>query len=327
MNIPVGKTFRLQRCATSSGKFVMLALDHRGNLRRALNPDAPETVSSEAMIAFKQEVISAVSPFVSGVLLDPQYGAAQAIMVGALAPGTGLIVAVEKTGYTGSPTARQSQILPGWGVEKIVRMGADGVKLLIYYHPDAPNASLQEQLVAEVGEACRRYDIPFFLEPLSFSLDPSKGKLPTTEKRRVVVETARRLVPLGVDVLKAEFPVNIDDEKDESVWAESCAELDAAVTCPWVILSAGVTFDEFLRQTEVACKHGASGVLVGRAVWKEAAELHGEARKEFLQDVVPQRLKRLEDVIERYAKPWANYFPYLSASLPDDWYQTYGGLK
>ncbi|HFE66940.1 MAG TPA: tagatose 1,6-diphosphate aldolase [Chloroflexi bacterium] len=209
MNRSLGKIRRLQQYATPDGKFVMFALDHRGNLRRSLNPDAPESVTYEQMTQFKREVTAVMSPSATAVLLDPVYGVGPVITAGALAREAGLLLAVEKTGYTGDPTARQSQILPGWSVEKIARIGADGVKLLIYYHPDAPNAAEQEALVRQVGASCREYDIPFFLEPLSFSLDTAVAKLPAAEKRQVVIETARRMTPMGVDVLKAEFPVNI----------------------------------------------------------------------------------------------------------------------
>ncbi len=123
--ITIGKVRRLQQCATPGGKLVIFALDHRGNLQRALSPNDPQSVTYEQMVSFKLEVTAAMSPVSSGILLDPQYGAAQSIAAGVLDNGCGLLVALEKTGYTGEPTARQSQILPGWRVEKICRMGAD----------------------------------------------------------------------------------------------------------------------------------------------------------------------------------------------------------
>ncbi len=137
MNPTIGKIRRLQQCSTPQGKFVMFALDHRGNLRHSLRPEAPDTVTYEQMVSFKQELITEISAKATAVLLDPVYGVGPAIVSGAIAPESGLIVAVEKTGYTGDPTARESQILDGWSVEKIVRLGASGVKLLLYYHPDA----------------------------------------------------------------------------------------------------------------------------------------------------------------------------------------------
>jgi tagatose 1,6-diphosphate aldolase len=321
MSYSIGKIRRLQQCATKEGHFVILAMDHRGNLRRSLNPVAPETVPCEAMVAFKQQVTGALAPKASAVLLDPEYGAAQAITSGAIPGYTGLVVAVEKTGYEGHTAARESQILPGWSVEKIARLGASAVKLLLYYHPGAPNAGEQEALVRQVATSCQQFEMPFFLEPLSFSLDPAVKRLPSAAKRQVVIETARRLTPLGVDVLKAEFPLNIADEPDELIWAEACLELSAASVAPWVLLSAGVSFEEFERQTEVACRSGASGVMAGRAVWKEAADLESEARLGFLNGVAGERLDRLGDIIAEHARPWTGFgtFPLVE----EGWYHDY----
>jgi tagatose 1,6-diphosphate aldolase len=319
----IGKIRRLQKCGTQHGHFVMFALDHRGNLRRALNPAKPEEVTYEQMVTFKLHLTSVISPTASGLLLDPEYGAAPAIANGAVAPSCGLLVAVEQTGYTGDPLARQSQLLPGWSVEKISRIGADGVKLLIYYHPDAANAAEQEALISEVAESCQKYDMPLFLEPLSFSLDPKVKTLPSSEKSEVVVETARRLTPLGVDVLKAEFPLNIGDEPDEAVWAEACAELSQATTVPWVLLSAGVGFQDFARQTKIACQAGASGVLAGRAIWKEAADMDEAERDIFLRITATERMGRLAAIIRAYGRAWTTFYPGLSSSVKEGWYKHY----
>ncbi|MCI0398952.1 MAG: tagatose 1,6-diphosphate aldolase [Chloroflexi bacterium] len=321
MSDTIGKIRRLQQCATADRHFVILAVDHRGNLRQALNPAAPETVSYQAMVRFKQQVVGALAPAASAVLLDPEYGAAQAVASGAVPGQTGLIVALEKTGYEGHTTARESQILPGWDVEKITRMGASAVKLLLYYHPQAPNSGEQEALVRQVAASCRQYDLPFFLEPLSFSLDPAVKKLPSSAKRQVVVETARRLTPLGVDVLKAEFPLNIADEADEKVWTDACLELSQASAAPWVLLSASVSFEQFARQTEVACQAGASGVMAGRAVWKEAADIDGEARQAFLRTVARDRLDRLGKIIAQHGQAWTSFRPNLV--IEEGWYHHY----
>lgn len=318
--LTLGKAYRLSRCATADGKFVMLALDHRNNLRRAMAPDDPERVSYEEMATFKEELTRALSPAASGILLDPEYGLAAAIAGNAIDPQCGLLVAVEETGYTGVPTARESKILPGWSVEKVARAGAAGVKLLIYYHPQAATAAAQEALVEEVGESCRHYEMPFFLEPLSFSLDPEAKRLSSSEKRRVVVETARRLTPLGVDVLKAEFPLNIDEEPDQRVWLEACQELSAASRTPWVLLSAGVSFERFVEQTRVACQAGASGVLAGRAVWKEAVTMEPAARQAFFLSTARKRMLELGGVVGEYGKPWTDFHPDLKSQATPEWY-------
>src|SRR5678810_80466 len=94
----------------------------------------------------------------SAVLLDPEIGAAQCVASGVLPGDVGLVVAVEATGYTGDPTARQSRILPGWSVAKARRMGANAIKLLAYYHPDSNTASELESFIRQVVADCAAQD-------------------------------------------------------------------------------------------------------------------------------------------------------------------------
>ena len=82
--LSIGKCRGLQQCATQHGTLSVMALDHRNNLRRALNPGAPETVAAAEMIAFKQQVTAALAPAASAVLLDPEVGAFQAVASHAL---------------------------------------------------------------------------------------------------------------------------------------------------------------------------------------------------------------------------------------------------
>ena len=332
--LTIGKTRGLQRCSTARGAISVLALDHRNNLRRALHPEAPETTTDAELIAIKQQITHAVGPASTAMLLDPQFGAAQCISAGALPGGVGLIVAVEATGYTVDPTAshyssdgailmaRRSRVLPGWSVAKARRMAADAIKLLVYYHPDAPTAGDIESLVRQVAADCAAQDIAMFLEPLSYPLDPTQKRLTGDERRRVIVETARKLTPLGCDVLKAEFPLDVQTEPGEGAWAEACAELSAASTVPWVLLSAGVTYETYLRQVAVACEAGASGVAAGRAMWKEATSLPGDSRSPFLHDVARERMARLTALCDALARPWTEF--YAPQPADGDWYLTYG---
>lgn len=292
----------LAACASDRGTFVVLALDHRQNLRRELRPDAPDSVTYDEMVDFKRAVVRALSTTATGTLLDPEIGAAQCIADGSLPARAGLIVAIEATGYLGPPTARVSRVLDGWSVAQAKRMGASAAKLLVYYHPDAPNAADQERLVQEVAEACVDADLALFVEPLSFSLQEGE-RLIGEERRRVVVETARRLTKIGGDVLKAEFPYD-PSITDEGRWADACAELDAVSSVPWVLLSGGVDDTTFAAQVRVACAAGASGVLAGRSVWAEAATMDPVARDAFLHSTARDRLLGLVELVEATGRPW-----------------------
>jgi tagatose-1,6-bisphosphate aldolase len=322
--LSIGKLRNLQQCSTPRGALAVLALDHRNNLRNSLRPEAPDSVTSAELTAFKVEVVGALAPAASAVLLDPQVGGAQCIAAGALPGQVGLVIAVEQSGYVGDPGARLSQVAPNWSVAKTSRMGANAAKLLVYYHPDAPTAPQIEALVRQVVAGCAAQDLPLMLEPLSYSPDPSRKKLAPEERRRVVIETARRLVIPGVDVLKAEFPLDTAAVPDETIWADACAELTAASAAPWVLLSASVDYETYLRQVTVACQAGASGVAVGRAVWKEAVGLTGEARAAFLRGPARQRMARITALCDALARPWNEVFT--APEVDDSWSSGYAEI-
>lgn len=320
-SISIGKYRGLQQCSTSRGAISVLALDHRNNLRAAMRPEDPSSVTPQEIATFKTEVVASLAPKATALLIDPEFGAAQSIAAGSL-PGTvGLLIAVEASGYVGDPGARISRVLPGWSVGKIRRMGATAVKFLAYYHPKAPTAAAIEGVVREVADMCAEADIPLFLEPLSYSPDPAVKKLSPEERHDVVLETARRLVMPGVDVLKAEFPLDAKADPDETHWAAACAELTAASRAPWVLLSASVTYDTFLRQVTVACQNGASGVAVGRAVWQEAPTLTGAERSAFLNQVAAPRMARITQLVDAIGKPWTEYFQ--AEPVDETWFSRY----
>lgn len=317
--LSIGKMRGLQQCATSNGAFAVLALDHRNNLRKALRPEAPDTVTRDEMIAFKREIVAALAPASSSVLLDPEVSAAQCIAGGDLPGKTGMIVALEATGYTGTPTARESEILPGWSVAKAQRIGANAVKLLVYYHPDSTTAHTIETLVAETARECTAHDLAFILEPLSY--DPAQKTLSASERYRVIIETARHLTVPGVDILKAEFPLDMATNPDDKAMADACRDLSAASVAPWILLSASVSFEVFLHQVTIACRAGASGVAAGRAVWQEAVQLSGEARGAFLRSTAYARLERLTDLCNALARPWTDF--YAPIAIGENWYEQY----
>jgi tagatose 1,6-diphosphate aldolase len=313
-SLSIGKLRGLQQISSQRGTITALALDHRQNLRKA----NPAFVNDEELSCFKLDVTSALASEATAVLLDPEVSAAQAIASHAIPGNVGLVVAVESTGYSGDATARQAQIIPGWSVQKAKRMGASAVKLLVYYHPDSSTASEIEDFTSRIAEDCIKHDLVLMLEPLSYSLDERKI-LASEEKRYVVVETARRLTRLNVDLLKAEFPLNVN-EADESKWLDACQEISSASSTPWILLSAAVDYETFLRQVTLACRAGASGVAVGRAVWKEAVTMSADERVRFLQTTAQQRISRLTALCHALAKPYTDSY---TADAPFDWYKNY----
>ena len=312
--ISIGKFRGLQQCTSTYGTFTCLALDHRQNLRKA----NPLFMEDAELSLFKLDVTAELSSYATSVLLDPEVSAGQAIAAGKLPGDKAFVVAVESTGYTGDATARRAQIIPGWSVEKAKRMGASMIKLLVYYHPESPTAVETETFTADIASDCLKYDIGLMLEPLSYPV--TRSKLTSDEKRRVVVETARRLTAIpGVDVLKAELPLDTNDNNPDRLSA-ACAEVSAASQIPWILLSAAVSFEAYQQQIIAACQAGASGIAVGRAVWQEAVHLSGQARLDFLRTTGRERITRLNALCVALARPWTDFY---FVEAPFGWHKTY----
>jgi tagatose 1,6-diphosphate aldolase len=330
MNISIGKLRGLQQLADSKGIMTMCAIDHRGALKRALNEKTPAAVSYQDMVDFKLDLCQAIAPFASAILLDPEYGAGQAIAAGLLPGSKGLLVSMEKTGYAGDGTARITKLLPAWSVKKVKKLGASAVKVLIYFRPDLKDvASKQLDLVARLADQCLEEDIAFLVEPISYLIE--KGEASSKKfaeiKPGLVIETARQITALPIDVLKAEFPTDIKFEQDERKLLKLCQELNQASRLPWVLLSAGVDFVSFKKQAEIACKAGASGFLAGRALWQEGAQIHSrEERMNFFQNMAAPRLKELAEIADSYGKPWYSRLGAENGKfgpLVEGWYRSY----
>ena len=319
--LSLGKRRGLSQCANERAVFNILALDHRQVVKKVF-VDQPDPYGEA--VAFKRAVVKTLAPFSTAVLLDPSIGAGPCLTDLSLPGRCGLVVAVESSGYGGSSSARVSCLSEDWSADKIKRMGASAVKLLVYYHSRSETAPAMKELVAQVSSECQRLDLPLFLEILTYSPDPNDAKLTTEQRVEAVVQAAADLTPIGGDILKPEFPVDVKAQPDLNQWSDACRSLSEASAIPWVLLSAGVDYNVFAQQAEVACKAGASGILAGRAIWKEALEVPISEREGFLQTTGCERMQNLQVICNQYARPYLEFFD--SQTLAEDWYAVYPGL-
>jgi len=330
MGVSIGKLRGLQKIAGDNGIFTMCAMDHRGSLEKKLCAGLTAAACGDDMMEFKLELCRSLSPFASAVLLDPIYGASQAIEQGLLPRSTGLLVSLEETGYQGSGESRETRLLAGWSVAKIKQMGADAAKLLVYYRPDIDEvARRQRDLVLEVAAECELHDLPCLVEAVSYPVgkEVSDPALFARHKPELIIQTARDLTSLPIDVLKAEFPADLATTNTVPEALGLCRELEKASAKPWVILSGGADYDTFSRQMSLACQAGASGYLAGRAVWQEAITMEDAARRSFLAGTAVVRLKQLAATAGRYAVPWQRKLGFDRARPADagpSWYLSYG---
>jgi len=289
-----GKVIGLKQITDKNGKFKVFALDQSNSFKkaiRALNEKlgTPKDPAYEDVRDAKMIITSALSGMATAVLLDVNYGLRQAINVGALAHGVGLIGRVEASKDAGIP----GEYEPGWSVAQIKKMGCSAVKLLVYMDvEDDAYTKNQLKFAKEIFDACAKEDILLMTEELSFPRKGEDKKTPAYVARRPknIIESAKLLGPI-TDILKLEFP------GEEHLKAVN----DAAIR-PWVLLSAGEKFDIFQKQVEVSLKAGCSGTMAGRAIFNEYFEqTTQEARDNFLKTTGAQRMKILSDLVDKYA--------------------------
>jgi tagatose 1,6-diphosphate aldolase len=195
---------------------------------------------------------------------------------------------------------------PGWSVEKIKLMGADAVKLLAPFEPGEPvSAEHNFAFIQDVYNDCRRYDILLLLEPIAFPYNGEKktDKKYLDRKAETVIETAR-IISRYCDVYKAEFPGTLGHESDDQL-NDNLHALSEASERPWVLLSAGVDYPDYFKQVKMAMDCGCSGVLGGRAFWKEYFLQDGaDARTRFAATEGLKRVGEVDAVVRSQGTPW-----------------------
>ena len=364
--ISAGKLRNLRVLAGADGRFLMMAIDQRGSLKKMLAKSlsvSADEVKFEDLAAVKKSIVKILSPYSTATLIDPTYGYPYSISY--FPRDVGLLLAYEETGYKKDGQERKSSLIEGWSAEKIKRAGANAVKLLAYYRPDASASTLDHQhaLIRQVGAECKRYDLPFVLELVSYPLledelpadkdTPATTDSPVFARRKpeIVVKTALEFSKpeYKTDILKIEFPADLkytteycegafDGRKRPALYdldevKEFCRKVDEASELPWVILSAGVQIDEFIEDVRLATGAGASGFLGGRAIWQGCVEFSPEieAVEQWLSTSGANNFRRLHE-ISKSATPWFEHkrfggYPNIElAGKGEDWQRNFSGF-
>jgi len=303
MSLSAGKLKHMKALSNKEGIIAAAAMDQRGSLQKSIasakGVDA-KAVTPEMMSEFKVAVSKILTPHATAILLDPEFGLDAAK---ARASNAGLLLAYEETGYDNSQPGRLPDLLPHVSAKRIADWGADAVKILIYYSPfDDPKVNdIKHAFVERIGAECEYQQIPFFLEFVGY--DPKGGNEKGLEfakiKPQVVIGSMKEFTKpqYNVDVLKVEVPVNAEFVEGSAVYkgekAYTRSEALAyyrqgaeVATKPFIYLSAGVSNAQFVESLSMAKEAGTdfSGVLCGRATWKEGMPIYATKGVKALED-------------------------------------------
>ncbi len=326
MTVSEGKLKHMKALSNSAGVIAAAAMDQRGSLQKALalarGVDKKE-ITTEVMSEFKTIITRILTPHASAILLDPEFGLEAKDV---RSPNAGLLLAYELSGYDNSQPGRLPDLLPHVSAKRILDWGADAVKILIYYTPYEDEAinDIKHAFIERIGAECETWQIPFFLEFVGY--DPKGGDEKGFEFAKVKPEIVRKSMEefskphYRVDVLKVEVPVNAEYVEGSSVYKgqkaysrkeayEHFRNAAAVAKKPFIYLSAGVSNAQFVESLHMASEAGVdfSGVLCGRATWKDGIPVYAKGGAKALEDWMSKEgVKNINAVNEaiRSATPW-----------------------
>ncbi len=318
MQLSPGKLLGMKRLSDDNGVFKMLAVDQRPPIKNLIIEKLSiDEAPWEKVSNFKKLLIETLQDLSTAILIDPHFAVPGSM--DSILPRKGIIVTLEDSNYDENEYGRISKNIDEWSVSKIKRMGADAVKVLAYYRPDAHKSILDQQkdYIQKIGEQCKIFDILFLLELLVYPLDNDKfqtkeyiemkGKNPTH-----VLDSVKEFSDpkYNVDVFKLESPVNPKTIQDKDI--NLFQELGQIAQIPWVMLSAGANKNDFKKVLEFAYESGCSGFLAGRAIWLDAFQNYPDIEKVKLELEKDGReySKEISLQADKYAKPWHKHQSY-----------------
>ena len=237
-----------------------------------------------------------------------------------------MLLAYEKTGYDVTQEGRLPDLLPDLSVKRIKDYGADAVKILLYYTPfdDAKINDIKHAFVERIGSECEDNQIPFFLEFIGYlpKGGDEKGLEFAKLKPEIVIQSMAEFSKpqYKVDVLKVEVPINANFVEGSAVYKgekaytyqEALGHFKRAsdlATKPFIYLSAGVSNDQFTESLRMAGEAGTdySGVLCGRATWKDGMPIYAtkglKALEDWLSTEGVKNINAVNDALKS-AKSW-----------------------
>ena len=285
-----------QQICGANGLMMVVACDQRGGMRQVLaeTPDARARIDEAALGVVKAGVVRDLGNKASCVLLDAVCAVPGVVDQGVLGRDTGLLVGLDASGWDVDAAGyRISKLVAGVDARRVRALGATGAKLMVYLRPDRPEANATNlAIIRDCIADFAAQDLLLVVEILTYQLHDESDDAYRAAFPGLIAECARISVDLGAKVLKLPYPGT----------AEGCAAVSAICgEVPWAVLSAGVDHATFIGQVETAMQNGASGVIAGRALWKDCISLDADVQRERLENIATARLKEIQGVLDRYA--------------------------
>ncbi|MEM1050427.1 MAG: tagatose 1,6-diphosphate aldolase [Pseudomonadota bacterium] len=320
--VSAGKYWGLRRLADDNGVFKIITVDQRPAIKDIIaEKRGVEEAPFDDVVSVKKALVETLADKGSASVVDPHYAYPTAFK--SLSPRRGLLISLEDSVFAETPDGRLSKEIDDWSVEKIKRVGADGVKVLVWYRPDANANVLENQraFIRRVGEACAKYDLPFVVKALVYSFPEATvdyfqhPDVATEHVMETVSEFAKPEYRIDLSILQSPIIPRLipAPDSDDNAAVEACRQTfrDMADRAgrPWIISSGGSDPVSYRHILDYALDAGASGYLAGRATWWTmfSAFPNMPAMINALEDESAPYLAELAAAADARAKPWTTH--------------------
>ena len=285
-----------QQICTANGRMLVVAADQRGGMRQVLadTAEARAAIDEATLGRVKAGIVRHLANKASCVLLDAVCAVPAVVDDGVLARDTALLIGLDASGWdTDANGYRLSKLVPGISARRVRELGGTGAKLMVYLRADRPEANAANSAI--IRDCVAEYaaeDLLLVVEFLTYRLDGESEADHARALPELVVGGTRIALDLGAKVLKLPYPGT----------ADACRRITAMCEgVPWAVLSAGVDHETFLGQVRTAMDEGASGVIAGRALWKDCISLDEAVQAKRLETVASRRLEEIRAILDRRA--------------------------
>jgi sulfofructosephosphate aldolase len=274
----------------ASGGFTMLALDQRESLRQMMQVGKGKEVRDGDIVDFKVSALEIFSTKPSAILVDIEFGIPAFQRVRSdLSP---VILAVDELGHGGDGRVAFTQLVTS-GVESAIQDCAPVALKFLMLWSKKESAAQRLDLAGSFVDLCKTFELPSVLEAIVRPPSDVAWSEPRMAAE-AMVQAALELSTVKPDLYKCEVPGHGRFENEETVAYSE--EITRAIGSPWVVLSNGVSAEDFPHSVAAACVGGASGFLAGRAIWADAVQ--SEDPKDFMKSQSLHRMNALITIVD-----------------------------
>ncbi len=272
----------LSSITDQKGFIKIAAFDHRDSLKKFIPADK--------LIAFKELLAKEFASTITAILVDPEYG--KPAIAAAKEKNIGVMLSREHSGYTEGDQNRELKLYEQFDAEKLKEMGANAIKILVYYNDNASGHFQKMDTLKKAREEAHNAGLPFLIEPIVYPLNETDP----FDKAHDIVESTIALQEYA-DILKIEFPLNDTSNVDSS--RRYLEKIKSQVQIPWIVLSRGMEYDSFQQALELSREYGSKGYAVGRSVWQEVSNYkEWNDIENYIKTIGVERMRELSTIFE-----------------------------